>query len=46
MVGLFAMIIFEIAGLTGYGWYLVAAQALLAALMGWLGWNKMNKMSY
>lgn len=46
MAGLFAMIIFEIAGLTGYGWYLVAAQALLAALMGWLGWNKMNKMSY
>ena len=27
-------------------WVIVAAQVLLAILMGFLGWNKMNKMSY
>ena len=27
-------------------WVIVAAQALLAVIMGFLGWNKMNKMSY
>jgi hypothetical protein len=27
-------------------WVIVAAQVLLAILLGFLGWNKMNKMSY
>ncbi|MBP5340798.1 MAG: hypothetical protein J6Y52_00315 [Bacteroidales bacterium] len=46
MGGVFSMMILEITDLAGIGWYIVAAQASLAALMGWLGWNKMNKMSY
>ena len=46
MGGVFSMMILEITDLAGIGWYIVAAQALMAALMGWLGWNKMNKMSY
>jgi hypothetical protein len=40
------MMILEMADLACMGWYIVAAQALLAALMGWLGWHKMNKMGY
>ena len=46
MGGVFSMMILEITDLAGIGWYIVAAQALLAALMGWLGWHKMNKMGY
>lgn len=46
MGGVFSMMILEMADLAGMGWYIVAAQALLAVLMGFLGWNKMKKMNY
>jgi hypothetical protein len=46
MGGVFSMMVLEMADLADMGWYLVAAQALLAVLMGFLGWNKMKKMNY
>ena len=46
MGGVFSMMVLEMADLAGMGWYIVAAQALLAVLMGFLGWNKMKKMNY